>query len=112
MNVSEDPKSSVEGGSQQRLRTNVLGVGISPIDMEDAVRLSDSLVRTNGRGYVCVTGVHGVMEARSDQALRSILNRSFMTTPDGMPLVWFGRLRGHSRMRRVYGPDYMVNMCR
>lgn len=112
MNASEDTKSPEESESQQAPRINVLGVGISAIDMGDAIRLSDSLVRTNGRGYVCVTGVHGVMEARSDQALRSILNRSFMTTPDGMPLVWFGRLRGHSRMRRVYGPDYMVNMCR
>jgi N-acetylglucosaminyldiphosphoundecaprenol N-acetyl-beta-D-mannosaminyltransferase len=112
MNASEDTKSPEESESQQVPRINVLGVGISAIDMEDAIRLSDSLIRTNGRAYVCVTGVHGVMEAQSDQALRSILNRSFMTTPDGMPLVWIGRLQGRSRMRRVYGPDYMVDMCR
>ncbi len=92
-------------------RANVLGVGVSAINMDDAIRLSDSLIRADGRGYVCVTGVHGVIEAQSDQAFRDILNRSFMTTPDGMPMVWVGRLQGHSQMRRVYGPDYMLDLC-
>jgi N-acetylglucosaminyldiphosphoundecaprenol N-acetyl-beta-D-mannosaminyltransferase len=80
--------------------------------MEDAIRLSDSLIRENGRGYVCVTGVHGVMEAQADQAFRGILNRSFITTPDGMPMVWIGRLLGYDRVRQVSGPDYMLDLCR
>jgi N-acetylglucosaminyldiphosphoundecaprenol N-acetyl-beta-D-mannosaminyltransferase len=96
----------------QTPRTNILGVGISAIDMQDAIMLSDSLIRDSRKGYVCVTGVHGVIEAQSDEAFRRILNRSFMTTPDGMPLVWIGRIQGQTRMRRVYGPDYMVDMCR
>lgn len=93
-------------------RANVLGVGISAIDMEEAIQLSDSLIQKCGKGYVCVTGVHGVMEAQADNALRKILNRSFLTTPDGMPMVWIGRMQGKSRIRRVYGPDYMMDMCR
>jgi N-acetylglucosaminyldiphosphoundecaprenol N-acetyl-beta-D-mannosaminyltransferase len=112
MNGCENIKKPNKSESQPRPRINVLGVGISAINMDDAILLSDSLIRTNGRGYVCVTGVHGVIEAQSDEAFRYILNRSFMTTPDGMPMVWAGRLQGHNRMRRVYGPDYMLNMCR
>lgn len=93
-------------------RTNILGVGMSVINMDDAIRLSDSLIRSSGQGYVCVTDVHGIIEAKSDAAFRSILNGSFMTTPDGMPLVWVGRMQGHGEMRRVYGPDYLLEMCR
>lgn len=93
-------------------RTNVLGVGISVIDMDDAVRLSDSLIHSRDRHYVCVTDVHGVIEAQSDAGFRSILNESFITTPDGMPLVWVGHIQGHKNMRRVYGPDYLLEMCR
>jgi N-acetylglucosaminyldiphosphoundecaprenol N-acetyl-beta-D-mannosaminyltransferase len=93
-------------------RTNVLGVGISAIDMNDALRLSDALIQAEEKGYVCVTGVHGVIEAQSDPEFRGILNRSLMTTPDGMPMVWIGRMRGFSNMRRVYGPDFMMNLCR
>ena len=43
--------------------------------------------------------------------MRAILNRAFCV-PDGMPTVWVGRLQGHRNMRRVYGPDYMMEMCR
>jgi N-acetylglucosaminyldiphosphoundecaprenol N-acetyl-beta-D-mannosaminyltransferase len=91
---------------------NVLGVGISAIDMEDALLRSEQLVRQRRKGYICVTGVHGIMEAQRDLTLRGILNRSFLCTPDGVPTVWVGRLQGHSSMRRVYGPDFMMAMCR
>ena len=65
-----------------------------------------------GKGYICVTGVHGIMEAQRDAGFRAIHNRAFLCTPDGMPTVWVGHLQGHRRMRRVYGPDFMLEMCR
>lgn len=92
--------------------TNVLGVAVSAIDMHDAVELSDELLRRHRHGYICVTGVHGVMEAQRDPALRRILNQALLCTPDGMPMVWLGHLHGHRSMRRVYGPDFMLEMCR
>lgn len=92
-------------------RTNILGVCVNAINMEDALRLSDALIRADGRGYVCVTDVHGVIEAQDDPAFRAILNNSYMTTPDGMPLVWAGRAQGHERMERVYGPDLLMKLC-
>ena len=44
-------------------------------------------------GYVTVTGVHGVSEAQEDVKLKRILNDSLLCTPDGMPMVWMGRLQ-------------------
>jgi N-acetylglucosaminyldiphosphoundecaprenol N-acetyl-beta-D-mannosaminyltransferase len=93
-------------------RANVLGVGIHAIDMEEAIWRSEELLANGGKGCVCVTGVHGVMESRNDPGLRAILNRAYLCVPDGMPTVWVGRLQGYRRMRRVYGPDYMIEMCR
>jgi N-acetylglucosaminyldiphosphoundecaprenol N-acetyl-beta-D-mannosaminyltransferase len=93
-------------------RANVLGVGIHAIDMDETIRRSNLLIDGGRKGYVCVTGVHGIMEAQSDPALRDILNRAYLCVPDGMPTVWVGKLQGHHDMRRVYGPDYMIEMCR
>jgi N-acetylglucosaminyldiphosphoundecaprenol N-acetyl-beta-D-mannosaminyltransferase len=93
-------------------RVNILGVGISAIDMSSAVERCTWLLDARGKGYVCVTGVHGIMEAQRDPGFRDILNRSFLCTPDGMPTVWMGWMRGHSAMRRVYGPDFMLELCR
>jgi N-acetylglucosaminyldiphosphoundecaprenol N-acetyl-beta-D-mannosaminyltransferase len=93
-------------------RVNILGVGVSAINMDLAIRETERLLDRGGRGYMCVTGVHGIMEAQADENFRDILNNSFLTTPDGMPTVWLGRLHGFREMQRVYGPDYMVALCK
>jgi len=80
--------------------------------MTQAVLAIDEAARNHRKGYVCVTGVHGVMEAHSDREFKKILNRSLLTTPDGMPTVWVGRLQGFREMDRVYGPELMLEVCR
>jgi N-acetylglucosaminyldiphosphoundecaprenol N-acetyl-beta-D-mannosaminyltransferase len=93
-------------------RVNILGVGVHAINMSLALEQICNLIESGRKGYVCVTGVHGIMEAQTDPEFRSILNRSAITTPDGMPTVWVGRLRGFSGMRRVFGPDLMLETCK
>jgi N-acetylglucosaminyldiphosphoundecaprenol N-acetyl-beta-D-mannosaminyltransferase len=92
-------------------RVNVLGVGISVLNLPAARAAVAAAVRARRPGYICVTGVHGVMEAQDDPAFKRILNGAFLCTPDGMPMVWAGRLAGHREMRRVYGPDLMLDLC-
>src|SRR5579863_3498613 len=92
-------------------RVNVLGVGISALNLQSALAEVAEAIRARRKGYVCVTGVHGVMEAQSDEAFRSILNNAFLCTPDGMPMVWIGKMNGQSEMSRVYGPDLMLDIC-
>jgi N-acetylglucosaminyldiphosphoundecaprenol N-acetyl-beta-D-mannosaminyltransferase len=92
-------------------RVNVLGVGVHAINMRQALAVFQSALEGRRKGYVCVTGVHGIMEAQKNPEFRAILNRSLLTTPDGVPTVWVGRWRGYSQMRRVFGPDLMLEVC-
>ena len=92
-------------------RANVLGVGISALNLDLAVAAVAQAVEQKAKGYVCVTGVHGVSEAQHDPAFRAILNQAFLNTPDGMPTVWMGRWQGFGDMARVYGPDLMLRVC-
>jgi N-acetylglucosaminyldiphosphoundecaprenol N-acetyl-beta-D-mannosaminyltransferase len=90
---------------------DVLGVKVSAIDLDRAVQLADEWIVRGRPGYVCVTGVHGVMEAQSDAEFRRILNHAAINTPDGMPMTWVGRLQGFAQMDRVFGPDFMAALC-
>ncbi len=92
-------------------RVNVLGVGISVLNLRTALDAIAGAVRERRRGYLCVTGVHGVMEAQDDDGFKRILNGALLCTPDGMPMVWAGKLGGHREMSRVYGPDLMLAVC-
>jgi len=91
---------------------NVLGVRISAVDMGRAVNLADGWIEAGYPGYVCVTGGHGVIEAQTNPEFLRILNQAAMNTPDGMPMTWVGWLQGHRSMDRVYGPDFMMAMCK
>jgi N-acetylglucosaminyldiphosphoundecaprenol N-acetyl-beta-D-mannosaminyltransferase len=97
--------------SASHRRVEVLGVKISGIDIMSAVDAIDRWIADRTPSYVCVTGVHGVMESQRDPALRRIHNEAGLVTPDGMPLVWLARARGCPHVRRVYGPDLMLAVC-
>jgi N-acetylglucosaminyldiphosphoundecaprenol N-acetyl-beta-D-mannosaminyltransferase len=79
--------------------------------MDRAVRLVERALESGQTGYICVTGVHGVMEAQTDPTFKRIQNASLFTTPDGMPMVWVARLQGFQEVGRVYGPDFMAAVC-
>lgn len=92
-------------------RINVLGVGISVLNLDSAQKqLLDAVDLPGFQGYVTITGVHGVVESQHDEELKKIHNNSFLTTPDGMPMVWLGKWHGHQEMDRVYGPEVMIDM--
>jgi N-acetylglucosaminyldiphosphoundecaprenol N-acetyl-beta-D-mannosaminyltransferase len=88
-------------------RVNVLGVGVSLLNMARALDEIDTSIHAGDRIYVCVCTVHGVMESQRSDELRRIFNSAGMVTPDGMPLVWLARGRD-SQVSRVYGPDLML----
>ncbi len=93
-------------------RFDVLGVQVSAVDIDDAVSEITAWIEQRSNHYVCITGVHGVMESQRDEALRIIHNRSGMTTPDGMPMVWAGHHAGFPGVKRVYGPDLMLALSK
>lgn len=92
---------------------NVLGVGVSALDLQSAVELADRWLASEcGHCYIAVTGVHGIMEAHRNPELCQILNRALLNLPDGMPMTWVGRCQGNRCMNRVFGPDFMTEICR
>lgn len=92
-------------------RANILGIGIHGTNMNEAVEIIDGALAAHRKGYVCVTGVHGVMEAQKDASLRNIINESFLTVPDGKPTVWVARCQGHAKVGHVPGPQLMLRIC-
>ncbi|MFL5493757.1 MAG: WecB/TagA/CpsF family glycosyltransferase [Gemmatimonadales bacterium] len=92
-------------------RVNVLGVGVNPVSPAGALAVIEGWIAAKDRQYVCVSGIHGVMESQRDEDLRAIHNAAGMVVPDGMPLVWLSRLQGFDQVERVYGPDLLLSCC-
>src|SRR5262245_57746062 len=92
-------------------RTNILGVEVSAINIPIALHTIEQWIAQQEPHYVCVSGVHGVMESQRDEQLRRIHNAAGLVTPDGMPLVWLSRLKGFPQVQQVRGTDFMLAMC-
>ncbi len=61
---------------------------------------------------ISATGAHGLVEAQKDSSFKAILQQFDWNLPDGMPLVWWGRLKGYPQMNRCYGPDFFAGLMK
>ena len=91
---------------------HVLGVRVDAVQIPDTISQMEEWIRERRQSrYIAVTGMHGVTEAQHDDSFKHILNSADLVVPDGIPLVWLGRLRGFTMRRRVYGPELMMTFC-
>jgi len=98
--------------NQERLqRANVLGVGVSAVNMASAVARIERWIERREPNYVIAVPAHCIVECLKDDGLRQIYNRAGMVTPDGMPIAWILKLMGYRDVDRVYGPDLMLEVC-
>jgi len=89
----------------------VLNVKVSVTNLKDASLYIDDCIEERKKIYVCIAPVSTIMEAQENEGYREIINNSAMTTPDGMPLVWLGKMKGEHEIERTYGPDLMLAVC-
>jgi N-acetylglucosaminyldiphosphoundecaprenol N-acetyl-beta-D-mannosaminyltransferase len=92
----------------------VLGVRVDAVQLSDAVRRLRSWI-ADPEGitrFVAVTGMHGIAESRQNSHFRQVLNAADMVVPDGMPVVWVGRIKGYPLRSRVCGAELMDGFCR
>src|SRR5215204_7495384 len=91
-------------------RFNVLGVEVNALTLRQATELIITAARNGRKGYVCVADVNVISNAQKDRTFKALLNESFLTTSDGMPLVWIGRRAFGAWVERVYGPDLLMSI--
>lgn len=61
--------------------------------------------------FIGVRDVASTVALHNDPALRDIGAKAALNLPDGMPIVWLGKLRGH-QLERTCGPDLMDHLLR
>jgi len=108
--VAEKEEVSLMVPEMNRAYANLLGVRVEALEMERTItRIYGALLKRT-KGYICMVGVQGIMEAQRNPVLASVYADSMITVPDGTPTVWVGRLQGFDWMRRVTGPDLMLEV--
>lgn len=98
-------------GDPRARRVEVLGIEVDAVTIGEVPGCVAAWLQGGERQYVCVTGVHGVIEAQRSGDLVEIHNGSGLTVPDGAPIAWAARWAGADEAEIVYGPEMMLEVC-
>ena len=91
---------------------NVLGIGVSAIDYEAAVRRVIEAGKQRQPMAVTALAVHGVMTGVQDRNHKYRLNQFDLVCPDGQPVRWaLNRIHRCQLPDRVYGPELTLRLC-
>lgn len=94
-----------------RTREDVLNVPIDALSWDDAVEgILDWAMKRESR-TVCLCNVNNVVTARNVPAYAEHIKCADMVAPDGAPIAWMLRKKGHPRQERISGPDLMWLCC-
>jgi len=101
----------IPGKSERRVTESVLGVQVDVLTWDvAAARILEWASRHESRS-VCICNVHNIVTALQDEAHAESLESADMVTPDGAPVAWMLRKKGHLKQDRISGPELMLKCC-
>jgi N-acetylglucosaminyldiphosphoundecaprenol N-acetyl-beta-D-mannosaminyltransferase len=93
------------------MKTDVLSFLIDCLLVKNCVASVHSWIKQKERKYICAASLHLLMEGLRRASVGDAIRKADLVVPDGMPLVWALRWKGHKKAERVYGPDLMLRLC-
>ena len=89
----------------------ILNVKVSAVNMDDTCQVIEQSIEIGRHIYISTCPVGTIVECQNNPAALISVNQADLVAPDGMPVVWLGKLMGFKRMSRVYGADIMLTIC-
>jgi exopolysaccharide biosynthesis WecB/TagA/CpsF family protein len=93
-----------------RPRQPVVGVPVDVVPTRTAVSRVMQWSREQASRTVCFVNVHSAVQASLDERHRWVLESADLAAPDGAPIAWTLRAKGHAGQPRVDGPDTMLHL--
>ena len=90
----------------------ILGVRVNLETYDSAIgKVEERIKRGCGAGYVILMSANNLVNAKQDPVFKKISNRSFLSLPDGMFLVWAAKLKGGEIKTNTRGTDFLYKLC-
>ncbi|MFZ5916114.1 MAG: WecB/TagA/CpsF family glycosyltransferase [Chloroflexota bacterium] len=81
------------------------GVRADDVTWDEFLALVEAYITTGRPHQIVTVNPEFVMAARRDPGFRAIINRAALALPDGVGLLWAGRLLGQPLRQRITGSD-------
>lgn len=91
-------------------RANIMGVGFSPVDMNEAVRRAMELIAQRSRGWVVTPNPEIVMIARENADMADAAEKAALVLADGIGVIYAAKILGKPLPAKVPGCDFAQNV--
>lgn len=108
--AGKSPVSPVPETRPQTRSVNICGVMVDLVSLEDMLREIEARVRQRVPGYIITPNVDHVCLCRRNPEFEQAYRGAFLSVPDGMPLIWSGRLLGTPLVERLSGNDIIYSI--
>lgn len=88
------------------MKVSILGVEVSLGGFKSLLDEASSLLGSSGRSYIVTPNPEFIVHAQTDVRFRDILNKASLAIPDGIGLIWAGRVLNLPIRERVTGADF------
>lgn len=95
----------------ERGRVDILGVGIDPVGLDEAIGRIEDALRRGVRLLVVTANPELVVLARRDPAVRRVAETADLVVPDGIGLVLAARILGRRLPGRARGRDIVLRIA-
>lgn len=90
----------------------VLGVRVDDATYDESLAAIERFIQERGPHLVTTPNPEFVMAAQADAEYRALLNSAALAVPDGVGLIWAGRLSGLPFREHVRGTDLVLRLAR
>ncbi len=94
------------------MRVNIGGVAIDPYSFDQVVdRIITHALADGTPEYVVTPNAQHIILLQKDAHFQEIYRHAFLVVPDGVPLLWAGKVLGTPLDGRVNGTDLFERLC-
>ncbi len=90
----------------------ILGVKVNLENYDSAIeRVEEHINRRYPTGYVTLMSANNLVNAQRNQLFKEIGNKTYLSLPDGISLVWIARYKGAKKIKtNIRGTDFMYKL--
>ncbi|NLK64502.1 MAG: WecB/TagA/CpsF family glycosyltransferase [Tissierellia bacterium] len=93
-------------------RLSIMGVRINNISMNEALKLAGEKIENDEKFIIYTPNTEIIMMCQKDEEFLNLINKSDINVPDGVGLIYAGKIKKHPLKEKVAGYDLSINLLK
>ena len=93
-------------------KLSIMGVRINNISMNEVLKLAEQKIKNDEKYMIYTPNTEIIMMCQKDEEFLNIMNKSDINVPDGVGLIYAGKIKKFPLKEKVAGYDLSINLLK